>query len=177
MKENDIVEKRRLIPKGSVLMHGAPSPEVCKQHMEHAWDNKEKPTYEIVVDPDSPSKFAPMSTIEYNEIIEGKVMWVVGKEASISIGNKGYVMVEDIEDGEWIVTVSAPEVSLSAREKAESMTVEELRASIENLRARREKPAKARERTAPPTNDAMAAALSKLSPEQLAKIKEKLGLH
>ena len=112
--------------------------------------------------------------------VKAKVNWVVNGEAGIS-----YTEPEDHKGGgnnirceEWIVIFDFPLPPQTLQSKAENMSIEELRANIESLRALRARPLKQREaresRGSP--SDPLALALASLSPEQLAKIKEKLGL-
>ena len=112
--------------------------------------------------------------------VKARVNWCVESRAGIDYTEpevyRGGGNVIDV--GEWIVIFDSPTPELTLQEKAESMSVEELRANIEKLRNMRARPLKLvkERRVEASPSDPLALALTNLTPDQLAKIKAKLGL-
>jgi len=172
MNQNDVVQRKELIVKGTPLAHNFPSIEGVKNFMEH--DFKKQVRYRIGDDPLNPGAFSPITEEDYEEVYEGKVNWVMDKSVSITIRDRTFI-TEDFEGEGWKVIQEAPILSQTPQELASTMSVEELRANIERLRGMRAKPIKqAKERVV--ATDALSIALGKLTPEQLIKVKAKLGL-
>jgi hypothetical protein len=177
MKANDVIQKKQVHQVGEVLGHAFPTKELVINFMEHQWTG-EKPMYEVRDDPLNPGSFAPITTSVWEEVFNGRINWAIDKAVSITLDNGHIFITEDFEGEGWVVTQPAPEVALSPQDKANGMSIEELKANIDRLRALRARPSKVKEqrvREVSPS-DPLALALASLSPEKLAQIKQKLGI-
>ena len=177
MKKGDLVRKIDLQKKGSVLLHNLTDEIDGHNHMKFGWTGA-TPSYSIEPDPLNPGKLAVVLGEDYETHIDGVVNWAVGVCASIQLPEGRIFTTQDFVGDGWVIIAEAPEDTVSLAQKAGEMTIEELRANIERLRSMRVRPIPkrgGRVNPSPPV-DSLSSALSKLTPEQLAKVKARLGL-
>ena len=105
--------------------------------------------------------------------LKGKVNWIVDNEMAIELEG-GYHKVVNLDEEKWEVIEEAP---VSYQSIVAHMSDEELKASLEALRAQRSmvKPTKRRVKVEGEENE-LEKVLGSLTPEQMQKLKQKLGL-
>ena len=189
MKKGDLIEQRKLLPKGKELWHGLKSEEEGKRMMGKIGDHYNfsgVPGMAVTYDQMNPGLFAIVLEEEAAVYTQARVNWRVGDEIGIRYTDTGGATVVNLveEDGkDWVVIESsAPQY----QSEVEHMSDEQLRASIEELRGRRViPPAKVTRRkssSAPkvpaltPEEKKTQAVLKQLSPEEMLELKRKMGL-
>ena len=191
MKKGDVIEKRRSLDTGAILIRNCTDEAHAENIMieiEKYYNFRQIPKMEIKrfgVQPQADGLCVVLSEPSY-VTIQAKVQWVVDNETSIEYLDTGGMEILDMslpENQGWVVIHEAsPEYQTSV----EHMTDEQLRASIEELRARRQSRPSAiksrtkvvRESVVPQTAEdkALASLLSSKSPEEMLELKRKLGL-
>ena len=178
MKKGDIVQKEYISPQGNVLCRNFNSQEDARLYGKTLAD-----ACTVIPDDLNTGKFMLLSQSTQYAKKEGVIHWVIGKEASIVFDDHSYVIVdtEAFETGEWkVIREAAP----SFQSQLADMSDEELKASIDSLRNSRMSITQRRSRQLAVTpsedeeddtpKDDMSKAIGKLTPEQLAKLMEKL---
>jgi hypothetical protein len=186
MKKGDVIQMRKELPKGSILIRNCPDINFAENKMLHIEQH-----YSFAELPRMSAAFLPPDglCVRLDEdsylSIQAKVNWVFENEMAIEYLDTGGMMVLDMtlpENQGWVcIHESAPVY----QDSVEHMTDEELRASVEELRLRRiSSPAKVSRTTKSQTpkvavsaeDKALALALSKKSAEEILALKKMLGL-
>ena len=190
MKKGDVIEKRRSLDTGAILIRNCTDEAHAENIMleiEKHYNFRTIPKMEIKrfgVQPQADGLCVVLAEPSY-VTIQAKVQWVVDNETSIEYLDTGGMEILDMslpENQGWVVIHEAsPEYQTSV----EHMTDEQLRASIEELRARRQSRPVQKTRSSrvatprevqTPEDKALASLLSSKSPEEMLELKRKLGL-
>ena len=190
MKKGDVIEKRRSLDIGSILIRNCTDEAHAENIMleiEKHYNFRTIPKMEIKrfgLQPQADGLCVVLSEPSY-VTIQAKINWIIDNETSIEYLDTGGMEILDMslpENQGWVVIHEAsPEYQTSV----EHMTDEQLRASIEELRARRQSRPESRAKatrltikSAPTSAEdkALASLLSSKSPEEMLELKRKLGL-
>lgn len=185
MKKGDIIERRKELPNGSILIRGCKDEahvEECMLTIDKHYNFDELPKMKfeykmgdgncVVLDQD------------YHLTIRARINWIVDTEVAIEYLDTGGMTIFNLneEDGKgWIVVHESTPIY---QDSVEHMTDEQLRESIEVLRTRRlVTPVKSTRvksttvKTVESTEDkSLASVLNGMSPEDKLELQRKLGL-
>lgn len=175
MKKGDVVRWEEVIEKGEHLLGNVDKPEDFTKYP------KELPLpYDIIPDPLNEGKWKAVTKEAYTIPRTGTINWVDEDELSITVDPNPKapynrrIEVLNRTDVKFEVISKGPE---QMKEDLANLSDEELRKRIEQIRSERETitPRKSKKEKTPSDNSPLAQALSKLTPEQMARLREKLG--
>lgn len=188
MKKGDVIEKRKEIPSGTVLIRNCPNMDFAEDqmlHIEKHYNFSELPRMKIVQE--TPGQYDTGLHVVLDQdsslTIQAKVNWVVEDEVAIEYLDTGGMIIINIkEEMGWVVVHESTPVY---QDSVEHMTDEQLRESIELLRSRRvqitpTKVKKARSAAVSPVESAedkaLASVLGNMDEVKKLELMRKLGL-
>jgi hypothetical protein len=187
MKKGDIIERRKEMPKGTILIRQCPDEAFAENqmlHIEKHYNFKEIPRMAhrlMGVD-----GLCVVLEEESYLTIQSKVNWVVDNEVAIEYLDTGGMVIFNLTEPEGLGWVVVHESTPVYQDSVEHMTDEQLRESIEVLRSRRlQTPSTVRKssksisvKQAPVSEEdkALSSVLSQKSPEERMELMRKLGL-
>lgn len=185
MKKGDIIEKRREIPKGSILIRGCTSDEQAEEFMltiDKHYDFNELPQMKVEVR-EGEGLCIVLEEDSY-VVIRARINWVVDNEVAIEYLDTGGMVIFNLTEDEgksWVVVHESTPVY---QDSVEHMTDEQLRRSIEELRERRlayptivkKKFTTITKEVQTPEDKQLSVVLANKSPEEKMELMRKLGL-
>lgn len=183
MKKGDIIERRKSLPKGSILIRGCKDESQAEEFM--LMIDKHYNFHEL---PRMSHQILPIDGLcvvtdeDTSLTIRAKINWVVEDEVAIEYLDTGGMTIFNKKDElGWIITYESTPVY---QDSVEHMTDEQLRDSIELLRARRLTTPVLKTRVKSTTvkkvesaeDKALASVLGGMSNEDKIELQRKLGL-
>lgn len=183
MKKGDIIQRRKELPSGSILIRNCPDEAFAEEKMltiDKHYNFNELPRMKIVVD----VKDGICLVLDEDTYltVQARVNWVVENEVAIEyLDTGGMIIFNLLEESDWIVVHESTPVY---QDSVEHMTDEQLRESIEILRNKRlsvpVKSIRVKSTTVKivesPEDKALSSVLSSKSPEEKLELMRKLGL-
>lgn len=189
MKKGDIIEKRKEMKRGSVLIRGCTSQEQAENFIldiEKHYNFKHLDILpRMTIAEIQGDKICVVLDEDTYLTIQAKVNWVVESQFAIEYLDTGGMVLLDsnLEEGlGWVVIHESTPVY---QDSVEHMTDEQLRASIEELRSRRlsqpivkvkAKMVKLKAEEQSPEDKALTSVLNSKTPEEKMELMIKLGL-